>query len=53
MGSDPSDTDFMDMKSRSYFRMNILLPMVEIGLIEMTIPDKPNSSKQKYRARIG
>ena len=31
------------------FRKPTIKPVIEQGLLEMTIPDKPNSSKQKYR----
>ncbi len=34
---------------RTKFRHQVLNPMIEEGFIEMTIPDKPRSSKQKYR----
>jgi hypothetical protein len=34
---------------RPTFRKNHLIPAIKQGLIEMTIPDKPSSSKQKYR----
>ncbi|WP_347989506.1 Fic family protein [Methylomonas sp. AM2-LC] len=34
---------------RSKFRQNILMPLIDAGLVEATIPDKPTSSKQKYR----
>ena len=39
----------LKIASRSYFWQEYLQPALGDGLIEMTIPDKPNSSKQKYR----
>ncbi len=32
-----------------HFRKAFLNPAIEAGLVEMTIPDKPRSSRQKYR----
>jgi ATP-dependent DNA helicase RecG len=32
-----------------HFSNHYLAPALEAGLIEMTIPDKPRSSKQRYR----
>lgn len=34
--------------SRTKFRDQVLKPLLEAGWLEMTIPDKPRSSKQKY-----
>jgi len=34
---------------RTKFRNQVLNPLLDAGLLEMTIPDKPRSSKQKYR----
>jgi Fic family protein len=39
----------LGLKHRPSFRESYLLPAIRHGLIEMTLPDKPNSSKQKYR----
>lgn len=39
----------LGIKHRPNFRDKYLLPAMKLGLIEMTIPDKPNSSKQRYR----
>ena len=36
-------------KDRTKFRNQVLKPLLDIGWLEMTIPDKPTSSKQKYR----
>ena len=36
-------------KDRTKFRNQVLNPLMENGLVEMTIPEKPRSSKQKYR----
>ena len=36
-------------KNRSKFRQAVLTPLLTQGLVEMTEPDKPTSSKQRYR----
>ncbi len=44
--------DLMDLvgrTNRTKFRDQVLKPLITAGLIEMTEPDKPTSSKQKYR----
>lgn len=40
------------LKHRPTFRDKYLLPAMALGLVEMTIPDKPNSSQQRYRKRV-
>ena len=37
------------LADRKHFRTDYLRPALNAGMIEMTIPDKPTSSKQKYR----
>lgn len=52
MGSEPLSTSelmgLVCIKHRPTFRDNYLLPAIKLGYVEMTVPDKPNSSKQKY-----
>ncbi len=35
--------------SRTKFRNAVIKPLLESGLLEMTIPEKPRSSRQRYR----
>ena len=47
-----SRTEIMEIigvKHRPSFSDNYIQPALEMNLIELTIPDKPNSSRQKYR----
>lgn len=39
----------LELKHRENFRDAYLNPAIEEGLVEMTLPDKPTSSKQSYR----
>ncbi len=45
-------TEVMELLKRKHwktFQKNYLKPLLDAGIIERTIPDKPTSSKQKYR----
>ena len=41
--------DALALKHEDHFRAAYLTPALGAGLIEMTLPDKPRSSKQRYR----
>lgn len=41
----------LGLTHRPTFRKNYLTPALNAGLIEMTIPEKPNSRSQKYRRK--
>ncbi len=42
----------MGLKHRQSFRKVYLQPALDAGLVEMTVPEKPNSKNQKYRRKI-
>jgi predicted transcriptional regulator len=49
---DTGITDLLEIAGRTdrtKFRNQVLNPLIKAGFLEMTIPDKPSSSKQKYR----
>ena len=39
----------LNLKDGEHFRKAYILPAIKENLIEMTLPDKPHSSKQRYR----
>jgi len=39
----------LELRDDEHFRKAYLQPALDAGLIEMTIPDKPRSSRRKYR----
>jgi hypothetical protein len=41
----------LNRKDRTKFRQQVLTPLIDLGLVEATIPDKPTSSRQKYRLK--
>lgn len=39
----------LGLKDGEHFRKTYLVPSLDAGVVEMTLPDKPRSSKQRYR----
>ena len=39
----------LDLRDMKHFRKTYLQPALDAGLIEMTLPDKPHSRRQRYR----
>ena len=44
--------EIAERSDRTKFRNQILKPLFNKDLLEMTIPDKPRSSKQEYRLTL-
>lgn len=40
--------DMLNLKSKKTFQQNYIHPAMDLGLIRMTVPDKPNSRNQRY-----
>lgn len=40
--------EFTGLKHREHFRKDILKPLIDKGVLKLTIPNKPTSPKQKY-----
>ncbi len=40
--------EMLGLKSKETFRKNYMNPALELNLVRMTIPDKPNSKNQRY-----
>lgn len=39
----------LSLRDRMHFQSAYLLPALDLGLVEMTLPDKPRSPLQRYR----
>lgn len=39
----------LGLRHEDHFRERYLIPALSDGIVEMTIPDKPRSSRQRYR----
>ena len=44
--------EVLGIRHRPHFRQQFIHPALKAGLIEMTFPDKPKSSKQRYRRTL-
>ena len=41
---------FMDVTDRTKFRRKYIHPLLEAGILEQTVPNKPDSRNQKYQS---
>jgi len=40
--------EHLGLKDREYFRKRILIPLIDAGHLQLTLPDKPTSPKQQF-----
>lgn len=40
--------EFCELKDREHFRKAVLVPLLDAGWLQRSLPDKPNSPKQRY-----
>jgi len=40
--------EYLGLKDREYLRLEILKPLLDKGLLKLTLPNKPTSPKQRY-----
>ena len=40
--------ELLGLKSKETFRKNYINPAMDLGLVRMTLPDKPDSRNQRY-----
>ncbi len=43
---------YMNYSDRTKFRKKYIYPLLDAEIIQMTIPDKPNSRYQKYQLTV-
>ena len=43
--------EYLGVKTAAYVMNRYIRPMLESGELEMTIPDKPTSRKQRYQTK--
>jgi predicted HTH transcriptional regulator len=41
--------EFCGQKDHTYFKNNVINPLIESGVVEMTLQNSPNSPTQRYR----
>ena len=43
---------FLGLKTASYAMDRYIKPLLETGALELTIPERPRSTRQKYKSKL-